>query len=78
MKTDTRIDRLNRLINLRGQREQAFKFAFGYKGGMKQCRTNGCEITTPLGLALRGADLSDVLIFDKMLNGEVAPKSWIW
>ena len=69
MKTDSKIDKLNRLINLRGQREQAFKFAFGFKGGMKQCYTRGCQIFTPLSFALKGANLSDVLIFDNMFNG---------
>jgi hypothetical protein len=78
MNIDTRGDRVNRLINLRGQREQSLKFAFGFKGGMKLCYTHGCEIFTPLSIALKGANLSDVIIFDKMINGEVKAESWMW
>jgi hypothetical protein len=78
MKADTKIDKLNRLINLRGQKEQAFKFALGFKGGMKQCYTKGCEIFTPLTLSLKGANLSDVLIFDRMMNGEEKALAWMW
>ena len=66
------IQTLHTLINLRGMREQAFKFATGdFKGGMKQCYTKGCEIFTPLAHNLKGVDLSKALIFDKMHNGEL-------
>jgi hypothetical protein len=57
---------LNNLINLRGMREQAFGFAFGNKGGMKQCYTRGCEIYTPLHYALKGVDLSSALAIKRM------------
>jgi hypothetical protein len=59
------------LIAIRGNREQAFKFAFGHKGGMKQCYTRGCEIFTPLVYALKGADISDALQLDRMHQGEI-------
>ena len=62
---------LNNLINLRGHREQAFKFAFGFKGGMKNCYTKGCEIFTPLEFTLRGVDLSDAIFFDRIHTGEM-------
>jgi hypothetical protein len=78
MKADTKIDKLNKLINLRGQREQAFKFSTGFKGGMKQCYTKGCEIFTPLTFSLKGTNLSDVLVFDRMMNGEEKAASWLW
>jgi hypothetical protein len=59
------------LINIRGQREQAFKFAASnFKGGMKQCYTKGCEIFTPLYYSLRGVEISEALMFDRMHNGE--------
>lgn len=67
MKTAT----LHTLINFRGMREQAFKFAFKYKGGMKQCYTRGCVIFTPLHFALKGCDISEAHIIDMMHNGEI-------
>lgn len=70
--------KIHRLITLRGVREQAFKFAFGYKGGMKGCYTRGCEIFTPLSIAAKGMNLSDVIIFDKMMNGEERARAWLW
>lgn len=68
MKTITLLN----LINLRGMREQSFKFAFGYKGGMKNCYTKGCEIFTPLQYALKGNDLSEAILFEQMHNGEIS------
>ena len=62
---------INALINLRGLREQSFKFAFGYKGGMKQCYTKGCDIFTPLVYALKDIDLSDAILLDMIHNGEL-------
>ena len=62
---------IHNFINLRGLRQQAFKFAFGYKGGMKQCYTRGCEIFTPIEHALKGVDLSNALLLDKMHNTEL-------
>ncbi len=60
------------LINLRGQREQAFKFACArFKGGMKQCYTKGCEIFVPLRFALTGIDLSGAIHYENCKNGEI-------
>lgn len=70
--------KIHRLITLRGVREQSFKFAFGYKGGMKGCYTRGCEIITPLSTSVRGLNLTDVIVFDKMMNGEEKAKAWLW
>jgi hypothetical protein len=65
------METLNNLINLRGMREQAFKFATAnFKGGMKSCYTRGCEIFTPLYYALKNVELSDALRLDKIQNGE--------
>lgn len=58
------------LISLRGMREQSFKFAFGYKGGMKQCYTKGCEIFCPLYYAIKDTDISESIRFDQMHEGE--------
>lgn len=69
---------LNNLINLRGHREQAFKFAFGFKGGMKQCYTRGCEIFTPLEQSLRGIDLSNAIQIDQAHNGEASIENAIF
>lgn len=61
------------LINLRGMREQAFKFATDdFKGGMKQCYTRGCEIFTPLQHALKDVDISEAIRLDRMHNGETS------
>lgn len=62
---------LHTLINLRGAREQANKFAFGFKGGMKGCHTKGCKVFTPLQHSLKGIDLSEALILDKKHEGEI-------
>lgn len=69
---------LNNLINLRGQREQAFKFAFGKKGGMKQCYTRGCEIFVPLSHALKDEEISNAIILDKIHNGECSATDADW
>lgn len=58
-------------IALKGMREQAYKFALGWKGGMKQCYTRGCEIFTPLGYALKGEEVSEAILIEQMHNGEV-------
>lgn len=68
------IKTLFQLIALRGMREQAFKFAFGHKGGMKGCYTKGCEIFTPLKYAIKGEDIQSAIFYDKVHNGEV--KGW--
>lgn len=62
---------INNLINLRGMREQAFKFAFGHKGGQSGCFTKGCEIFTPLQLNLKGIDLQAATALDRCHTGEV-------
>lgn len=66
------METLNNLINLRGFREQSFKFATNkFKGGMKQCYTKGCEIFTPISYSLKAIDISSALLLDKMHNGEL-------
>lgn len=55
------IQTLNNVINLRGMREQGFSFAFGKKGGMKQCYTKGCEIFYPIVYALKGVEISEAI-----------------
>lgn len=61
---------LHNYINLKGNREQSFKFAFGWKGGMKQCQTKGCDISTPLFFNTKGIDLSGAMILEKLHNKE--------
>lgn len=68
-----KIETLLNSINLRGMREQSSKFAFGWKGGMKQCYTRGCEIFTPLSLSIKGVELSEAIILDQIHNGEISP-----
>lgn len=62
MKTKDRLEKLNRLINLRGFHEQAYKFTFGYKGGMKGCYIKGEKIFAPLYSAF----------------GKEKPKTWFY
>lgn len=62
---------IHNIINLRGMKEQAFKFAFGYKGGMRQCVTRGCEIFVPLHHALKSCDLSEAIRRDRMYSAIV-------
>lgn len=71
-------NKLHNLINVRGFREQAFKFALGHKGGMKGCFTKGCDIYVPLQYTLKGVDISDVLIFDAMFSGEKKADPLMW
>jgi hypothetical protein len=68
--TNTNYSTLHLLINLRGNWEQAFKFAFGFKGGMKQCYAIGCEIFTPLAFSLKNVDLSSAILMDRIMNEE--------
>lgn len=67
-----RIDKetLHNLINLKGMKEQSFKFAFGFHGGMKQCYHSGAEIFCPLNYALYGVDLSKAIQLNRILQGE--------
>lgn len=62
---------LHTIISYRGMREQSFKFAFGFHGGMKNCYTKGCDIFCPLSWALRGVDLSFALQRERTFNGEI-------
>lgn len=62
---------IHSIINLRGLRQQSFKFSFGYKGGMKQCKTKGCEIFVPLAHALKGVDISDAIHYEQIKNKEL-------
>jgi hypothetical protein len=62
---------LNDFINLKGNREDSFKYAFGFKGGKKSCYTKGCEIFTNMSLNLNGVDISSALILDKIHNREI-------
>lgn len=69
----TVIVNLNNLINIRGQREQAFKFAASkLHGGMKQCYTKGCEIFTPAFHALKGVDVQHELRYERVFFGETS------
>lgn len=69
---------LHNLINLRGNRQQAFEFAMGkYRdpnskrySGMRSCFTRGCEIFTPLSHSLKDVELSKALSLERMINGE--------
>lgn len=61
---------LNTVINLRGMKEQAFKFAIGKKGGMKGCYTRGGEIFTPLFHALKNIDVQYELRYQQAFIGE--------
>jgi hypothetical protein len=62
---------INNLINLRGMREQASRFAFGHKGGQAGCFTRGCDIFTPLQFNLKGIDLQAAIALDRCHTGEV-------
>lgn len=62
---------LNDFINLKGNREDFFKYAFGFKGGKKSCYTKGGEIFTNMSLNLKGVDISSALILDKIHNREL-------
>ncbi len=62
---------LHNVINFRGNREQAFKMAFGFKGGQTHCYTRGCEIFTPISHNLNGVDLSGAIMIQKMHYGEI-------
>jgi len=62
---------INNIINLRGHREQAFRFAAGkFKGGAKGCHTKGCEIFTPLALSVRGVEISKEISYLQAFGGE--------
>ena len=62
---------LNTIINLRGYREQSFKFATNkFKGGMKGCFTKGCEIFTPLSYAITNIDVTDAMRYQQAFVGE--------
>lgn len=65
---------IHTLINTRGLREQAFKFACG-KYGMKQCFHRGCEIFVPLQYALKGVDTQYASVVQMMHNGERQPST---
>lgn len=69
---------LHTLISLKGSREQSFRFAFGWKGGMKGCYTRGCEIFAPLHLNMRDLEVSDALHIEAMHNGEVMPNLGVY
>lgn len=62
---------LNTIINLRGYREQVFKFAVGHKGGMKSCYTRGCEIFAPLSYAFDRIDIQNEIRYEQAKNGEI-------
>lgn len=66
-----KINTIIEMIALRGAREQAFKFSFGWKGGMKQCYHKGCEIFVPLHYALKGIDISEAIKLDRMHEREI-------
>lgn len=55
---------LNRLINIRGMEEQAFKFATGWKGGMKGCKINRKKtyaVDSPLENNIKGINIDPAL-----------------
>jgi hypothetical protein len=52
---------LLRMIAIKGMREQAYKFAFGWKGGMKGCYTRGCEIFAPLEHAISDLTITPMI-----------------
>lgn len=54
---------IHTVINLRGLREQSFRFALSRT--MKGCFTKGCEIFTPLEYALKGVDCQHEITYLK-------------
>ena len=67
---------LHQSINLKGLHEQAYKFAFGKKGGMKQCYSRRYDIFTLISLNLKGEDITKGLMIERMHNGESKPLVW--
>ena len=59
------METLNNFINLKGNKEDSFKFAFGFKGGKKGCFTKGCEIFTNISHNIKGLDISKAIILQK-------------